>query len=158
MEIVGETTPSRRVATAGAAALAAALVGGVAWALIVRSTEYEVGLVAWGIGWLAGSAALSAGRGVRGVPVQAVALVAALLGILLGKYLSFAWALQEAARDLGMSLGLFSSEMRGFFRESLGDVFGWMDLLFVGLAVYTAWRIPARPELPPAREPSGIIE
>ena len=53
---------------------------------------------------------------------------------------------------------MFSSETRTIFRESLGDVFGWMDLIFVGLAVYTAWRIPARPALPPAREPGGIIE
>jgi hypothetical protein len=158
MEIVGETTGPRRIATAAAVALTAALAGGVAWALIVRATDYEIGLVAWGIGWLAGTAALAAGRGVRGTPVQVVALVAALLGILLGKYLSFGWALQESAREVGMSFGLFSSEMRTFFRESLGDVFGWMDLLFVGLAVSTAWRIPSRPELPPAREPSGIIE
>jgi hypothetical protein len=158
MDLPEQQPRAAGVATAAAAALAAALVGGVAWALIVRSTEYEIGLVAWAIGWLAGSAALAAGRGVRGFPVQAAAVVAALVGILLGKYLSYAWALQDAAEEQGVSFGLFSSEIRTFFREDLGDVFGWIDLLFVGLAVYTAWRIPSRPALPPSREPQGIIE
>jgi hypothetical protein len=34
-------------------------------------------------------------------------------------------------------------------------VFGWFDLLWIGLAVFTAWRAlqPAEPELPPGPEP-----
>ena len=44
-----------------------------------------------------------------------------------------------------------------FFREDLENVFGLFDLLWVGLAVFSAWRIPqvAEPELPeaPPREP-----
>jgi hypothetical protein len=158
MEPVEPRPGVARVATAGAAAVAAAIAGGIAWALIVRSTDYEVGLVAWAIGWMAGTAAVAGGRGVRGVPLQVVAVVAALLGILLGKYLSYAWTLQDVAEEQGVSLGLFSDETRTFFREDLGDVFGWIDLIFVALAVYTAFRIPARPSLPPAREPGGIVE
>jgi hypothetical protein len=45
----------------------------------------------------AGTAAVAGGRGARGMPVQVAAVVAALLGILLGKYLSYAWALQDVA-------------------------------------------------------------
>ena len=41
-----------------------------------------------------------------------------------------------------MSIGLLSSEMFRFFRENLDDVFGLFDLLWVGLAVFTAWRVP----------------
>ena len=32
--------------------------------------------------------------------------------------------------------------MRTFFREDLDQVFGLFDLLWVGFAVYTAWRVP----------------
>ena len=158
MVLVEQKIDARHIAPAAGVSLAAALAGGIVWALIVRSTEYEVGLVAWAIGWMAGTAAVAAGRGVRGKPLQVVAVVAALLGILLGKYLSYAWALQDVAEERGVSLGLFSDEMRTFFREDLDLVFGWMDLLFVGLALYTAFRIPSRPALPPAREPGGIVE
>ena len=38
-----------------------------------------------------------------------------------------------------------------FFREDLDNVFGLFDLLWVGLAVFTAWRVPqferAEPEV-----------
>jgi hypothetical protein len=158
MVLAEQKVEPRSVALAAGASLAAGLAGGIVWALIVRSTEYEVGLVAWAVGWVAGTAALLGGRGIRGVPLQVVAVVAALVGILLGKYLSYAWALQDVAEDQGVSLGLFSDETRMFFREDLDVVFGWMDLLFVGLAVYTALRIPARPALPPARESDRVIE
>jgi hypothetical protein len=112
------------------------------------------------IGWLAGTAAVLGARGRHGLPLQVVAVVAGLLGILLGKYLSFALTLQEVAEEVGAEIGLFSSEMRSAFRDELGTVFGWIDLIFVGLAVYTAWRVPMpkKPELPPARESRDIIE
>jgi hypothetical protein len=158
MELAEQKPDAARLGAAAAAALAAAIAGGIAWALIVRSTDYEVGLVAWAIGWVAGTAAVAGGRGARGMPLQIAAVVAALLGILLGKYLSYAWTLQDAAEEQGVSLGLFSDETRTFFRDDLGDVFGWFDLIFIGLAVFTAFRIPARPALPPAREPDGLIE
>ena len=37
------------------------------------------------------------------------------------------------------------NEMFRIFRENLGDVFGLFDLLWIGLAVFTAWRIPGEP-------------
>ncbi len=132
--------PSRPLAVAVLAGLVAAVVGGVAWGLIVKWTDYEVGIVAWGIGLLSGAAvALAAGRA-RGPVLQGIAVASALVGILLGKYLSYAFVLQEQAKEAGVELGLFSTEIRDFFREDLGSVFGLFDVLFVGLAVYTAWR------------------
>ncbi len=83
-------------------------------------------------------------------------MISALVGILLGKYLGFAFSIQEQADEIGLELGLFSTEMRTFFREDLGSVFGLFDLLWVGLAVYTAWRAPQRsgPESSPGPDPS----
>jgi hypothetical protein len=134
------STRSRPLAVAVAAGVAAALAGAAAWGLIVKWTGYEVGIVAWGIGLLSGAAvALAAGRS-RGPVLQAVAVASALVGILLGKYLSYALVLQEQAQEAGVELGLFSAETREFFREDLGSVFGLFDLVFVGLALYTAWR------------------
>ncbi len=132
------------------AGLVAAVAGGVAWGLIVKWTDYEVGFVAWGIGFLTGIAILAATRGARGLPFQAIAIVCALLGILIGKYLGFVWILQGAAEDAGgdISIPVFSSDTINLFFDELGLVFDWIDLLWVGLAVYTAWRTlqPEQPE------------
>ena len=69
----------------------------------------------------------------------------ALLGVLLGKYLGFAFAVQEAEQDFGTQTGLLSGEMFTLFRHNLSEVFGLFDLLWTGLAVASAW-YALRPE------------
>ena len=123
------------------AALAAAVFGALAWALIVRWTDYEVGIAAAGIGVLSGYAVHQATGERRGPGLQLIAVGGALLGILLGKYLSFAFV----EREFGNPAGLLSAEMIRLFRESLSTVFGTYDLLWVGLAVAAAW-YALRPE------------
>lgn len=146
------TEPSSSPLPAIAAGLVAALVGGVVWGLIVKISDYEVGFVAWGIGFIAGTAVVLASRGAKGPRLQVIAVVSALLGILLGKYLSYAFVVQEEAKSFGESIGLVSGDMFSFFRQDLDVVFSLFDLLWVGFAVFTAWRIPQvdEPEPGPA--------
>jgi MFS family permease len=130
--------------TAALAGLIAAIVGGVVWGLIVRWSGYEVGFVAWGIGFVVGTAVAFGARGVRGLSYQALAVVLALAGIVLGKYLSFAWTLGDAFEEEGIPIEvpIFSGDTWDAFVESRSDVWGWFDLLWIGLAVFTAFRIP----------------
>ena len=144
------TEPSSSLLPAVAAGLVAAIVGGIAWGLIVKISDYEVGIVAWGIGFIVGTAIVLATRGAKGRPLQVIAVVSALLGILLGKYLSYAFIVQEDADAAGIDIGLLSGDMFSFFREDLDAVFGLFDLLWAGLAVFTAWRIPQVDEPQPA--------
>ncbi len=147
------------------AGVAAALAGGIVWALALKWTDYEVGVLAWGIGFVTGFAVHHA-AGRRAPSLQVVAVGASLLGILLGKYLGFALVLQESERAFGADIGLFSGEMVQLFRESLGEVFGLYDVLWTGLAVGTAWFAlrpgeadaepeseALRPESPPEQPP-----
>ena len=122
--------------------------GGIVWGLVVKWSDYEVGILAWGIGFAVGSIVLVATSHRKGPELQAVAIAGALLGILLGKYLGFAFAVQEEAERLGIDIGLLSRDMVDIFRDSLGDVFGGFDLLWAALAVLSAWRL-LRPD-PPA--------
>jgi hypothetical protein len=140
----------RPLALALLAGLVAAIVGGVVWGYVVKLSDYEVGIVAWGIGLLVGVAVAIVSRA-RGPVLQAIAVVCALAGILLGKYLSYALIAQEELDAVGVDIGLFSSDMWSFFRDDLDFVFGWFDLLWIGLAVYTAWRAlqPEQPEPAP---------
>jgi hypothetical protein len=137
------------------AGLVAAVAGGVIWGLIVKWSDYEVGFVAWGIGFLCGMAVLAATRGARGIPFQGIAIVCALLGIVTGKYLAFVWIVRDAA-DFG-DLPIFSSDTLDLFRDNLGIVFDWIDLLWAGLAVYTAWRV-LQPEAPEPVETTPEVE
>jgi hypothetical protein len=149
------TEPSSSLLPAIAAGLVAAIVGGIVWGLIVKISDYEVGFVAWGIGFIAGTAVVLATRGANGPRLQVIAVVSALLGILLGKYLSYALTIQEAAEEAGITgLGILSGDMFGLFRGDLDTVFSLFDLLWVGLAVFTAWRIPQVEEPEPEPAPS----
>ncbi len=138
------------------AGLVAAVAGGIAWGLISKYTDYEVGIVAWGIGFVAGFVVERAAGGRRSPDLQAIAIVSALLGVLIGKYLGFAFAVQEAEEGFGTQTGVLSGEMFSLFRENLGEVFGLFDLLWTGLAVASAWyalrpeeKDEAEPEAPP---------
>ena len=129
------------LALAVAAALGAGIAGGILWGLVVKWSDYEVGILAWAIGFAVGSAVLVAASQRKGAELQAIAIGGALLGILLGKYLGFAFAVQEEAKRLGIDIGLLSRDMVDIFRDSLGDVFGGFDFLWAALAVVSAWRL-----------------
>ena len=135
------------------AGLVAALAGALVWGLVAKWTEYEVGIVAWGIGFVTGWAIERAAGGRRSTELQVFAIAAALLGILLGKYLAFAFVQQES----GLPFGVLSEDMLTLFRENLGAAFSLFDVLWIGLAVVSAWlalrpqdeEAPAERPLPP---------
>ena len=138
------------------AGLLVAVAGGIAWGLISKYTDYEVGIVAWGIGFTVGFAVERAAGGRRSADLQAIAIVTALIGVLIGKYLGFAFAVQEAEQQFGTQTGLLSGEMFSLFRQNLGDVFSFYDLLWTALAVASAW-YALRPEQPEqAAEPERV--
>jgi signal peptidase I len=124
-------------------ALLVALAGAAVWALVVKATDYEVAALAWGIGLATGAAASVIARR-KTAEVQLAAVTAAAVGVLVGKYLSFALVVQE---ESGGTIGLFSADMRSLFRDNLGTVFGLYDLLWIALAVGSAWYL-VRPEEP----------
>ena len=133
------------------AGLVAALVGGIVWGLIVKWTQYEVGFVAWGIGFIVGTAVVYGARNLRGIPFQLTAVVLALVGIVVGKYLGFVWVGQDELDNVGISLPVLSTDTVDIFWDTRSDVWSWWDLLWAGLAVVTAFRIP-QPEPQPVPE------
>lgn len=142
-----EVFEPRLLAPAVFAGLAAAVAGGIGWALIVVTTDYEIGFAALGIGILAGYAVVLATRGRKGLPLQVAAVVSSLLGIALGKYFTYVWELKDAFRaefgdEAADSIGFLDSEVIDLFVEDADRVFGGYDLLWAAFAVYAAWRIP----------------
>ena len=137
---------------AAAAGLAAAIGGAVAWGLIVKWTDYEVGIVAWGIGFLVAMAVVLSAGNRRGVTLQALAVALALAGVVLGKYLAFVWSVNDEASQAGidLQLPLLSGDTVEVFTDGDSGVWSWFDLLWIGLAAYTAFRIPRADEPEPA--------
>jgi hypothetical protein len=136
--------PSGAVLTAALVGLGAAVGVGVVWGLIVKWTGYEIGFAAWGVGFVVGTAVAFGAQGRRGMPFPAIAVGLALAGIVLGKYLAFVWVGQDVLGNIGLSLPLFSSDTVRLFWDTRSDVWSAFDLLWAGLAVVTAFRIPQR--------------
>ena len=129
------------------AGLLAAAIGGAAWAGIVILTDYEVGFVAWGIGALCGFAVAALAGNARGVPLQIIAVVASVLGIAAGKYVTFhhflkAFVEEEAGAEAVAEMSLFSPEVIQIFTDNIGSMLSGFDIIWVLLAVGTAWGIP----------------
>ena len=144
-----EQYSSEALLPAVAGGVLAALVGGIVWGLIVIVSDYEVGIVAWGIGLLAGFLVVRFAGGRKGVPLQAIAIVSSLVGIVIGKYIAYVYFLKEFVREqigdeAADDISYFDGDVISLFRDDLGDVFGGFDLLWAALAVFTAWRM-ARP-------------
>ncbi|WP_068614935.1 hypothetical protein [Paenibacillus tuaregi] len=118
-------------------ALVAAVLGAVLWTVVGVSTEREVGYVALGVGALTGFAVQLLARKRTSRAHQIIAVIASIIGVLLGKYLLFAYIGND-----GMD-GMFDSNTFNAFKEMSGDIFDAMDILFLALAVIPAWKIAA---------------
>ena len=125
----------------------AAVVGGGLWALIAIGTGYVIGFMAWGMGWLTGFAVLLFSRGKRGIPLQIISVISSVLGIAIGKYFIFFHYLKDAvAKQYGLEIASYISilkeEVIHDFMEGIGSMVSGFDILWIILAVITAWRIP----------------
>ncbi len=125
----------------------AALIGGVAWGLIVARTDFEIGFMAWGLGLLAGFGVVLFARGKKGAALQIVAVVTSVAGIGLGKYVLFTEilrrvVLERVGAEAAARVTVLSAKVFGVFLQSLSQILTPYDGLWVVLAVLTAWRIP----------------
>ncbi len=109
-------------------AIVGGAIGAVAWGLITKYTNYEVGFVAWGIGLLVGFGALLLGGGGKANGI-ACAIIAAV-AIFAGKMLSVTFV----NPDIGFNENL----------EAVKSNLGPIDALFFGLGVVTAFQVGSR--------------
>ncbi len=125
----------------------AAIAGGAVWGIIAVVTDYELGILAWALGGMAGYAVLIFTGGRRGPVMQISAVVSSTLGILLGKYITFFYIFKEMVEKEGeagvaQGLSMFDPRVILIFVSALPDMLGGFDLVWVVFAVYTAWKIP----------------
>ncbi len=130
-------TENNKLAATLAVAFIAGIVGAVIWAVIIILFRYEVAILAWGLGGLSGYAiGLVAKQQVKPIH-QLIAVVSAMLGIIAGKYAAFAYAINGKT-----VAGIFDPDMITVFQKNLSISFGGIDIIFIILAVITAWQVP----------------
>lgn len=124
-------------------------IGAAIWAGVAIVTKYEVGWIAIIVGALTGGGVVLLGRQ-RGIVFQVIAIILAVVGIGAGKYVAYyyvnqAAVVEEYGQEVWDSAGLtlFSSDTIQFFIEDLQALLDPMDILFLVLAVITAWGIPS---------------
>jgi len=132
-------------------AVVGALIGAVVWAAITATTNFQIGYMAIGVGFLAGYAmrTLSGGRErIEGI----IAGIVALLGCALGNLLAIAVTIaqHEHYALAGLLVGLALHPLAAFDLLRLG--FDWMDLFFYAIAAYAAYRTALAP---PRRVPTA---
>ncbi|WP_239614127.1 inorganic phosphate transporter [Cohnella mopanensis] len=124
-------------------AIVSALAGAVVWALIAYYGNYELGILASGVGALVGIAVAFLAKKNITQSHQIIAVIFALAGVIAGKYITFYLVKQDIIEELdklGMSDLLNNSE----YAIRFSDAFDAMDILWIVLAVAAAWTIPLR--------------
>lgn len=117
------------------------LLGAIIWAAVTYFTEYQIGYLAMGVGFLVGFGMNKSGKGIDrifGIAGGIIALVSVLVGNFLvslgylAKYLEISYLDALLYFDYSMTF------------ELLWETFAFMDLLFYALAVYAGYRFSFR--------------
>lgn len=131
------------------APVAAALLGAAVWALLIKSTGYEIGYLAWGIGLAIGFACVLFGG--RGIVHAALCGVLALLSIVGGQ----AWGIELVSFDDYSALDPIFDEIRQ-------DALPWAkvadkndDLTVAAFMIRRDYSVEVEPEMVP---PAAIDE
>jgi hypothetical protein len=132
-----------------------ALLGGVAGVLLwwgfTAVTHLALGLIAIAIGFLVGWGTVRFSGGKHSHGLQALSIGVALLSYLCATYLVNMTFLNKAFAEQGdpRRLGFPPASLEQFVAVVRMD-FGIMDLVFLAIVIYEAWKIPKPPVLPPA--------
>ena len=127
------------------AGIIAGLAAAFIWGLITKITEYEIGWIAIGVGFLVGISVRKFGKGLT-PPFQIMGAVIAGLSVALGKVVA-ACMLASAMMPADMPMGaweLFTSLSIGDMIDLLKESFHGIDLLFYGFAVWEGWQFALR--------------
>ena len=116
----------------------AMLVSAIVWGAITYFTEYQIGWMAIGVGFLVGIAVKFFGRGksvIFGISSAVLALVGCILGNLI--FYSGVIAREESASFLQVFFLLLLSPAAAI--DVFTIAFGFMDILFYSLAAYAGF-------------------
>ncbi len=123
------------------AGLIAAVAGAAVWAGVTVVTEYQIGWMAVGLGFLVGIAMRTMGKGIDQV-FGVVGAVMALVGCVLGNVFTIAWYI--SAQTGSSLLSVLTQLDMELMIDLITETFQVMDILFYGLALYFGYKYAFR--------------
>ncbi|MFA0963497.1 hypothetical protein AB9P05_16965 [Roseivirga sp. BDSF3-8] len=117
-----------------------AVIGAALWAVITIVTEYQIGYMAIGVGFITGLLVRKMGKGLDQV-FGVIGAAFALFGCFIGNYLSIAGLGAKIENISFVELALNESEL---IMQVMAEDFGVFDILFYGLALYTGYKYAFR--------------
>lgn len=132
-EVCGAGASVSPIDAAKAVVFACALgtLGAVGWAVATHYTPLEIGFIAWGIGWLAGTGALLGNGGRVGPAWGALAVTVALACFALAKLFGILLRVLQGNEIL---------DWWGVYRNE----YYILDILWIAFAIWPAWAIGTR--------------
>lgn len=123
------------------AGIVAAAIGATAWAVVTALTEFQIGFMAVGVGFLVGWSIRQFGKGVDQI-FGIAAAVLSLLGCVAGNLLSSCiFIANQTNEPIASVLGRVNVDIA---IEIMKATFSPMDLLFYGLALYFGYKYSLR--------------
>ena len=116
---------------------AAALVGAAVWAAVTVATNWQIGFMAIGIGFLVGYVVRRTGQGVD-QSFGIVGAVLSLVGCVVGNYLTVCAQIADF-ESVGFFDVLIAIDMQMAI-DLMIESFDFMDLIFYGLAAYYGYK------------------
>ncbi len=125
------------------AGVVVAAAGAVAWALVEYITHFQIGIVAAFIGVFVGKAVYAASGKRRGRALQILCVVLSILGVGTGRIVLAGFGVMNwmKSQDIHMSPIQFLRTFTRYVIDSPQEVFTYFDLVWVGIAAYSAWKI-----------------
>jgi hypothetical protein len=131
-------------------ALAGATIGVLAWWGFTVVTSIAFGLVAVVIGIAVAKGAVMLSGGKRSTGLQAMSVSVSTLAYFYASYLVNRTFLHQAFAEEGVEGALPLLPPPDVFVQVIGLSFGFMDVVFLAIVIYQAWKIPAPIRLAPA--------
>jgi hypothetical protein len=131
-------------------AVGGAVIGVLAWWGFTVVTHISFGLVAVVIGIAVGKGAVMLSGDKRSTGLQALSVSVSVVAFFYASYLVNRTFVHRAFEEEGVEGVLPLLPSPGVFVEVIGLNFGFMDLIFLAIVVYEAWKIPAPISLAPA--------
>jgi hypothetical protein len=139
--LLNQIRDNQNLAMAAIGGLVAALVGSVVWAAITYITNYQIGILAIGIGFLVGITVRHVGKGIDQV-FGVVGGVLSLLGCAVGNLLTVCVIIAEQnSMSIAGVLGHLTPEAAW---ELMVETFNVLDVIFYALAAYYGYRTSIR--------------
>lgn len=126
-------------------------VGALAWWGFTVLTSTALGLLAIAIGFLAGHGTVRFSGGKKSRELQVISVAVALVSFLAACYLVNMTFINKALEKSGDLQRLGFPRNPSVFFEVIALNFGVMDVVFVAITLWEAWKIPAPLEIPPPK-------